>query len=213
MSVAALPSITADPPGGLHAMRIYVDMVGDLFHAGHASFCQRARAKGQELLLASSDGGGDGTVTLVVGITNDAICASYKRVPVMTNAERCACARACRYVDEVIEEVPLVTTRAFMEKHRLDYLVHGDDYTPAKVNLYYSEVVALDRYRTVPYTPGISTSDLLRRAADRGRQGGGGGGGGGASDGALLSLQMIAVASAAAVAGFVLGATWRRQQQ
>ena len=73
------------------------------------------------------------------------------------------------------------------------------------------EVVALDRYRTVPYTPGISTSDLLRRAADRGRQGGGGGGG--ASDGALLSLQMIAVASAAAVAGFVLGATWRRQQQ
>ncbi len=55
--------------------RVYVDMVGDLFHAGHVALLRAARALGDEL---------------VVGVLSDADAAAYKRTPVMTLEERLA---------------------------------------------------------------------------------------------------------------------------
>lgn len=63
--------------------RVYVDMVGDLFHAGHVS------------LLREAPGHGD---RLVVGVHSDDTAASYKRRPIMTLDERVAVIEACRYV-------------------------------------------------------------------------------------------------------------------
>jgi cytidyltransferase-like protein len=146
--------------------RMYVDMVGDLWHSGHASFCQRVRSLGDALVKEGRHDGSD-AVTLVVGITNDEECGPYKRQPILTNEERCASARACRFVDEVIPQAPLVTTAEFMREHRIDFVVHGDDYSVDQVRKYYHAAIEADRYRTVPYTPGISTSDLIKRCAQR----------------------------------------------
>lgn len=72
--------------GGPRA-RVYVDMVGDLFHAGHVSLLREARRHGD---------------WLVVGVLSDDTAASYKRRPVMTLDEMVAVIESCRYVDEVM---------------------------------------------------------------------------------------------------------------
>ncbi len=95
--------------------RVYVDMVGDLFHAGHVSLLREARRHGD---------------WLVVGVLSDDTAASYKRRPVMTLAERVAVIEACRYVDEVIEGAPFRVTEDFLDEHAITTVVHGDDLSP-----------------------------------------------------------------------------------
>ncbi len=71
--------------------RVYVDMVGDLFHAGHVRLLAAAREHGDQL---------------VVGVLSDETAAAYKRRPIMTLSERVAVVEACRHVDEVIPDAP-----------------------------------------------------------------------------------------------------------
>lgn len=131
-----------------HVARIYVDGVFDLFHPGHVAFLRKAR------------GVCDGPARLVVGVITDGD-AAWKRRPVMTHAERVAMVRSCREVDEVVEEPPLVLTPQFLEDLRLDYVVHGDD---DRQERYFGAAIARGIMRYVPYTAGVSTTDLIRRA-------------------------------------------------
>ena len=104
------------------AVRVYVDMVGDLFHAGHVALLREARRHGDRL---------------VVGVLSDETAASYKRRPIMTLAERVAVIEACRWVDEVIADAPFTVTEDFLEEHAITTVVHGDDLSPegARVDL------------------------------------------------------------------------------
>ena len=97
-------------------VRVYVDMVGDLFHAGHVELLRSAAALGDEV---------------VVGVLSDASAGAYKREPVMSLAERVAVVEACRYVAEVVPDAPLVLTRGFLDRMRINLVVHGDDLDPA----------------------------------------------------------------------------------
>lgn len=133
--------------------RVYVDMVADLFHAGHVTFLGQARELGDEL---------------VVGVHNDADVASYKRLPICNMAERIAVVRACRLVDEVVPDAPLSIDEDFLDRHRIDVVVHGDDFDADKLARFYPGALARGALRTVPYTPGISTSDIMRRVKERG---------------------------------------------
>ena len=134
--------------------RVYVDMVGDLFHPGHVELLRRARTFGE---------------WLVVGVLSDEVAGAYKRRPVMTMEERATMVGACRYVDEVLPDAPAVVTAAFMRAHDLAIVVHGDDLSEAAVTEVFGDVVAADRLRLVPYTSGISTTDLIRRVEERNR--------------------------------------------
>jgi len=130
-------------------VRVYVDVVGDLWHYGHANFCKQAKQFGDYL---------------IVGITKDEDCTSYKRKPILSGPERVASAQACKYVDEVLyDDVPLAVTKEFIEKHQIDIVAHGDDFDKDKVNKFYSVPISMGIFRTVPYTKGISTTELLTR--------------------------------------------------
>jgi cytidyltransferase-like protein len=133
--------------------RVYVDMVADLFHAGHVAFLEQARALGDEL---------------VVGIHSDEDVASYKRRPICTMEERIAVVAACSYVDEVLARAPLAVDEAWLDEHRLDLVVHGNDFDPTRLERFYPGAVRRGIVRTVPYTPGISTSEILDRITARG---------------------------------------------
>jgi cytidyltransferase-like protein len=128
--------------------RVYADMVADLFHAGHVEFLRRAREFGDEL---------------VVGIHSDETVAGYKRPTVMTMEERLQVVAACRHVDQVIRDAPLIVTRDWIDGYRIDLVVHGDDLPEETLMLMYGVPHELGILRLVPYTGGISTSDVIER--------------------------------------------------
>lgn len=135
--------------------RVYVDMVADLFHWGHVELMRQARKLGDEL---------------VVGVHSDATAASYKRTPITTMEERVRVVEGCRYADEVIPDAPLVVDREWLRRHRIDLVVHGDDMDDRMADLMYAAPRDLGILRTVPYTAGISTADLLARVAAHRRE-------------------------------------------
>jgi glycerol-3-phosphate cytidylyltransferase len=131
--------------------RVYVDMVGDLFHAGHVSLLREARRQGD---------------WLVVGVLSDDTAASYKRRPIMTLAERVAVIESCRYVDEVIEDAPFRVTEDFLDEHAITTVVHGDDLSPEGGASVYGPAAAAGRLVYVPRTGEISTTQLIQRVLD-----------------------------------------------
>lgn len=132
--------------------RVYVDMVADLFHYGHVAFLKKARALGDYLLAA---------------ICADDDLVSYKRRPVLTMDERVACVAGCRYVDEVIPNAPAMIDRDWIEKHDIHLVVHGNDFSKEQLESYYKVPLEMGILRTVPYTKGISTSEIILRIKER----------------------------------------------
>ena len=131
--------------------RVYVDMVGDLFHAGHVSLLREARSHGD---------------WLIVGVLSDDTTASYKRRPIMTLAERVAVIESCRYVDQVIADAPFKVTQDFLIEHAITTVVHGDDLTSEGAESIYGPAVATGNFVYVQRTGGISTTQLIQRVLD-----------------------------------------------
>ena len=131
--------------------RVYADMVADLFHYGHVSFLKKARALGEYL---------------IVGVHADNLMDEYKRRPILTMEERLASVAGCRYVDEVLPNAPYVLDRAWIEKHRIDLLVHGDDFSQDQLEYCYKVAMEMGILRTVPYTSGISSTEIIRRCKE-----------------------------------------------
>ncbi len=132
--------------------RVYVDMVGDLFHPGHVGLLRAARALGDQL---------------VVGVLSNETAAAYKRTPIMTLSERVAVIEACRYVDEVVPDAPARLSEEFLREHDLALVVHGDDVTERVAADVYGPAVRTGRLRLVPRTAGVSTTDLIARVRAR----------------------------------------------
>ncbi len=128
--------------------RVYADMVADLFHYGHVEFLRKARSLGDYLLA---------------GICRDDPLEAYKRRPILTMKERAASVTGCRYVDEVLPDAPLRVTRDWIERHTIDVVVHGDDFSDQQLDYFYKVPIDMGIFRTVPYTRGISTSEIIRR--------------------------------------------------
>lgn len=133
-------------------VRVYADIVGDLFHAGHVEFFKKARAFGDEL---------------VIGILADEVVESYKRVPILSLEERATVIRSCRYVDEVIVAPPLRLTPEWILEHKIDIVVHGDDFKKDTLQDQYGASLEMGIFRSVPYTPGISTTNIIERVVSR----------------------------------------------
>ena len=131
---------------------VYIDCVCDILHAGHIRLFRRARKLGQKL---------------VVGVHNDSTVESYKRLPVMLMEERITSVAACKYVDKVVPHAPLRVTTAYMKKHRIDLVVHGDDLNDTAAELMYGDAMRAGKFETLPYTPSISTTDIIRRIVVR----------------------------------------------
>lgn len=157
----ALPGYVSSPHGhsccgaGMtDPTRVYVDMVGDLFHPGHVALLRAAKQLGDQL---------------VVGVLSDETVAAYKRLPIMTLQERVAVIEACRYVDEVIPDAPDRLTSDFLDEHGIALVVHGDDLDADAAADVYGPAVNTARFQLVPRSGGISTTDLIARVLTRSR--------------------------------------------
>ena len=137
-------------------IRVYADIVGDLFHAGHIEFIKKARAFGDYL---------------IIGVIADENVEEYKRTPILTLDERVKIISACRFVDEVIVAPPLRPSQEWLKERNIDYVVHGDDFSPELLRDQYGSSLDLGIFRAVPYTKGISTSNIIDRIVERYKKG------------------------------------------
>lgn len=86
----------------------------------------------------------------------------------MPEKERYAAVRACKWVDEVVEAAPYVTTLETLDKYDADFCVHGDDITTDEHGVdTYRIVKEAGRYRECKRTVGVSTTDLVARMLSR----------------------------------------------
>ncbi|KAK7329360.1 hypothetical protein VNO77_23521 [Canavalia gladiata] len=134
-------------------VRVYADGIYDLFHFGHARSLEQAKK-----LFPNT--------YLLVGCCNDEITHKYKGKTVMNEKERCESLRHCRWVDEVIPDVPWVITQEFLDKHQIDYVAHDSlpyaDASGAGKDVY-EFVKSVGKFKETQRTEGISTSDIIMR--------------------------------------------------
>ena len=123
-------------------------MTADLFHFGHVNFLKQASEIGDYL---------------IAGIHSDETVQNYKRSPIMTMEERISIVASCRYVDEVIPDAPLIIDLKWIKKHNIHLVVHGDDFSEDLLQLCYKIPIEMGIFKKVPYTPGISTTDITNR--------------------------------------------------
>lgn len=147
---------------------VYVDMVADLFHAGHVAFLAAARRAAEQ----QADQAGAHGVELIVGLMGDEAAAAYKRRPVCSLAERAAVVGACRYVDRVVLDPPMPVTAEFLRSIGADLVIHGDDMGPDELRHWYGAAIDAGIFMTVPYTAAIggvpvSTSAIIDRILRR----------------------------------------------
>ena len=128
-------------------IRVYADMVGDLFHYGHVEFLRQASALGDHVM---------------VGVNSDSEAAAHKRRPAQVMEDRIAAVAACEYVDEVIPNAPWVFDATWIGKYQIDLVVHGDDYSDEQRRDLYGTAIDKGIFRTVAYTNGVSTTEILR---------------------------------------------------
>ena len=133
-------------------MRVYTCIVGDLFHSGHVGFLRQAKAEGDHL---------------IVGVCSDEECEWRKRRTIMTYDERREVIEACRYVDEIVDKPPAVIDQSFMNEHQIDLIVHGDDNNMAQLLNFYEPAITQGKYKSLPYSDGVSTTDVIQRIVER----------------------------------------------
>ena len=118
--------------------RILVDMSLTSLHHGHIRLLQKASLLGHVVVALCSD---------------DEILEAKGFLPLLSFEHRKEIALAIRYVEEVIECEWLID-EAYLDRHNIDLLVHGDD----NVN-----PVPQDRLVLYPRTDDISSSALSNR--------------------------------------------------
>ena len=98
----------------------------------------------------------------MVGVCSDASTQAEKGMTVMNEAERSESVRHCKWVDEVIQNVPWVITDEFLREHQIDFVAHDDiPYPSGDHDDIYKGVKDQGKFLTTQRTEGISTSKII----------------------------------------------------
>lgn len=145
---------TVTPAVKKKPVRVYVDGCFDLMHYGHMNALRQARALGD---------------VLIVGLNSDADIVKNKgSAPVMPEEERYVALLACKFVGEVIRDVPYELTEDWGNKlftdYQVDFVVHGDDpcFT-ADGRDAYAYAKSIGKFKMFKRTEGVSTTDIVGR--------------------------------------------------
>ncbi|RWS27199.1 Ethanolamine-phosphate cytidylyltransferase-like protein [Leptotrombidium deliense] len=140
---------TIDSKRSRKETRVWCDGCYDMVHFGHANQLRQAKAMGDYL---------------IVGVHTDEEITRHKGPPVFNEQERYKMVRAIKWVDEVVEGAPYITTVETLDAHNCDFCVHGDDITLDESGLdCYRFVKECGRYRECQRTAGVSSTDLVGR--------------------------------------------------
>ena len=63
----------------------------------------------------------------------------------------------------MIPDAPLIIDLKWIKNHNILLVVHGDDFSEDLLQLCYKIPIEMGIFKKVPYTPGISTTDITNR--------------------------------------------------
>ena len=133
-------------------IRIFMDGAFDLMHYGHMNAFRLGRSLGTHL---------------VVGVNSDESITKCKGAPLMNDEERMAMVQSCKFVDEVVPDCPYIMNKDYLDyvidKYKIDYVIHGDDPCIVDGKDVYEAAKKAGRYRSIPRTEGVSTTDIVGR--------------------------------------------------
>jgi len=137
---------------------VYVPMAADILHHGHINIINKARTLG----------------TVVIGLYDDALIASYKRIPVMNLEKRKVVMESIKGVDR-IEVQSIETFESILRKIKPDYVVHGDDWKAGAQNKMRQNIVKIigewgGKLVEPKYTKEISTTALIEHIRKSGKE-------------------------------------------
>lgn len=139
---------------------VYTGGTFDLFHSGHVNLLRECWNEADR---------GDEDTRVVVALNTDEFIAEYKgSPPIMSYDERRAVLLSCRYVDEVVANTGGADSRPTILHVNPNKIVVGSDWRDKD---YFKQMGLsqdwLDKRLItlvyVPYTPGISSTELKRR--------------------------------------------------
>ena len=90
---------------------VYMCFSTDMVHSGHIAIINKAKKLGR----------------VIIGVLSDEAVCSYKRFPLLPYEERKALFENIAGIDQVVRQDEL-SYRKNLEKYRVDYVVHGDDW-------------------------------------------------------------------------------------
>lgn len=138
-------------------LSVYTGGSFDLFHAGHVEFLKRCAELG----------------SVTVSLNTDEFIIAYKgKGLVMNYEERKSVLESCRYVDRVVPNIGGADSRLAIDLVKPDLIVIGSDWARRD---YYKQMQFdqdwLDErgigLAYIPYTAGISSTDIKARLARR----------------------------------------------
>ena len=130
---------------------VYMCFASDIIHGGHIKIIRRAQRLGK----------------LVIGVLSDEAVASYKRFPLVPEAERMRLFENIAGVSKVVEQRTL-SYRENLEKYHPDIVVHGDDWCTGFQQPVRDEVVSIlasygGKLVEYPYSHDEKYRELQRR--------------------------------------------------
>lgn len=100
---------------------------------------------------------------LVVGVIGDEAMRTLKGTTIMSSVERAEVVRACKYVDEVIEDCPSVLPADFVAQLRIDYFGYSvESFLTIGVDPY-KFLDLQGKVFIVPSQHAISSTDIIAR--------------------------------------------------
>jgi ethanolamine-phosphate cytidylyltransferase len=133
-------------------VRIFMDGAFDMMHFGHMNAFRLGRELGTHL---------------IVGINSDESITECKGPPLMNNQQRLTMVESCKFVDQVVRECPYIMNKDYLEyiirEFKIDYVIHGDDPCIVDGKDVYATAKAAGKYKSIPRTEGISTTDIVGR--------------------------------------------------
>lgn len=138
---------------------VYTGGTFDLFHAGHVQFLRKCNYHG----------------LVTVALNTDEFVMRYKgKKPVMSFAERYEVLKSCKYVDDIVPNLSGSDSKPTITSVNPDYIVIGSDWMEKDYHKqmgFSEEWLEKKRIKLiyVPYTKGISSTDIKGRINESGQ--------------------------------------------
>lgn len=130
-----------------------MDGVFDLFHRGHV----------EAIKVAKQCAGENGKV--IIGVVSDKDAESYKRTPIINEADRLEIIKNIKNIDTIVFPCPLKIDEEFIKKYNIDYVIHGfcDEKDWDKQKKFFEDLINLGKFKNVNYYDKCSTTSIINK--------------------------------------------------